>query len=378
MELTRGTIIKIVLIITFTVVLLVGLLNIGVVMTGLNALIQLLMPFITGISLAFILNVLMVHVESLLDKLGKKKNLKFYKKLIRGLALVMTLTIVFTLVVMFFFLVIPEFKRTIETVVSYLPDFAIKAETWLGQQLSALPVEVEKLPKFEMDWKDMGAQISRFLGEGSYTLFSTTVGITSTIFGGLINLLIGLVLAIYILAQKETLSRQSIALLTAFLSKNQVESILKVGRLSYAVFSNFVAGQFFEAVLIGVLCFVGMLIFGMPYALVISVLVAVTALIPIFGALIGTAAGAFLILMVNPVQALWFVVYIVVLQQLEGNLIYPKLVGDSIGLPGIWVLVSVTLGGSAFGIPGMLIGVPLTSVCYALLKEEVKRRNGEL
>ena len=188
------------------------------------------------------------------------------------------------------------------------------------------------------------------------------------------NFVIAFAFSIYVLAQKETLKRQSLKVLRAVMKPEKLQKLLELLELSNRTFTNFITGQLTEAVIIGALCFVGMTIFGMPYAPAISVLVGFTALIPVFGAFIGTAVGAFLILLVKPIQALWFIVFIIVLQQFEGNLIYPKVVGKSVGLPGIWVLVAVTVGGSAMGVMGMLISVPVCSILYTVSRQAVNDR----
>ncbi len=375
MELTKENIKQLLGIITFAVLLFVFAQNIGIAWGGIQTVMGLFTPFVIGLSMAFILNVLMQGVEKRLSLVIKSTDRKkSVASLKRGLALLISLSVVVGLVLILFFMVVPEFKRTIETVAHYLPEFANKSEVWISKTLSTLPLDSKELPKIEMDWKAVNEKVTRFLGEGSYAIFSTTIGVTASILGGLINLILGFVFSLYVLLQKETLGRQFKKLLMAYLSPKHVTYVLKVATLSHSIFSKFVAGQFLEAFIIGMLCYLGMLVFSMPYALVISSLVAVTALIPIFGALIGTVAGAFLIMIIDPMKALWFMGYIIVLQQVEGNLIYPRVVGQSIGLPGIWVLVAVTLGGSAFGIPGMLIGVPLTSVVYSLLREAVQNR----
>ena len=205
-------------------------------------------------------------------------------------------------------------------------------------------------------------------------LFNTTASVAGSIVTAVMNFVIAFAFSIYILAQKETLKRQSMKVLTAVMKPEKLDKLLNLLRLANKTFTNFITGQLTEAVIIGVLCFIGMTIFRMPYAPAISVLVGFTALIPVFGAFIGTAVGAFLILLVKPIQAVWFVIFIIVLQQFEGNLIYPKVVGKSVGLPGIWVLVAVTVGGNAMGVMGMLISVPLCSVLYAVSREAVNNK----
>ena len=193
----------------------------------------------------------------------------------------------------------------------------------------------------------------------------------------MVDIVLGIVFAIYLLAQKENLGRQTKKSIRAIFGEERAKKIVDFSSLTNSVFTKFVTGQLTEACIIGVLCFIGMLIFGMPYAGIISILVGFTALIPIFGAFIGTGIGAFLILLENPLKAIWFVIFIIVLQQLEGNLIYPRVVGKSVGLPGIWVLAAVTIGGGLFGVMGMLFSVPICSVLYVMFREYVNRKSKE-
>ena len=215
------------------------------------------------------------------------------------------------------------------------------------------------------------------LKDGGTMLFNTTASVTASIVTAVMNFVIAFAFSIYVLAQKETLKRQSLKVLRAVMKPEKLQKLLELLELSNRTFTNFITGQLTEAVIIGALCFVGMTIFGMPYAPAISVLVGFTALIPVFGAFIGTAVGAFLILLVKPIQALWFIVFIIVLQQFEGNLIYPKVVGKSVGLPGIWVLAAVMIGGHVDGVVGMLLGVPVCSVIYALLQDYLRAQPTE-
>lgn len=364
MEWSKEQIRKIIFVITYALVLLVVVLNFATALKIVGRGFVLLTPFIVGLSMAFILGVIMKSIERRLLS-GVSGKMERFK---RPIALIITLAVVLGLIFFLLFLVIPEFANTIEIVSDKLPDAAKKFEAWSLGILGDLPLD---LPEIEIDWSKITDWATSFLGKGSSALFSTTLGITSSILSALFNTLLGLVFAIYLLLMKETIAKQLKKLFYAYLSKEKVDKILLVSDRANTVFSNFVQGQFFEALIIGTLCFVGMLIFGMPYALVISALVGFTALIPVFGAFIGTGVGAFLILMVDPMKAVWFIVFILVLQQLEGNLIYPKIVGDSVGLPGIWVLAAVTMGGSAFGVLGMLVGVPLSALLYSLLKDSV-------
>ncbi len=364
MEWSKEQIKKILFVITYALVLLVIVLNFGVVLKLLGRVLVLLIPFIVGLSMAFILNVIMRSIENrILSKVSSKVD-----RFKRPVALVMSLAIVLGLIFFLLFLVIPELTNTIEIVSEKLPGALKNFESWSKGILGDLPFDI---PNIELSWSKITDWTASFLSKGSSALFSTTLGITSSILSAVLNTLLGLVFAIYLLLMKEKLAKQMEKLFHAYLSKDIVEKILSISERANSVFSHFVTGQFTEAFIIGTLCFVGMLIFGMPYALVISALVGFTALIPVFGAFIGTGVGAFLILMVDPMKALWFIVFILFLQQLEGNLIYPKVVGDSVGLPGIWVLAAVTMGGSAFGVLGMLVGVPLSALLYSLLKDSV-------
>ena len=208
-------------------------------------------------------------------------------------------------------------------------------------------------------------------------MINKTIGVTSNVLSGLFNFVIGFVLSIYILASKEKLCRQGARLLRVILPEAACDRIFRVLAMSSGVFTKFISGQCVEALILGALCYIGMLIFRMPYALMISALIAVTALIPVFGAFIGTSVGALMILLISPLKAVGFVLFIIILQQIESNVIYPRVVGNSVGLPGIWVLLSVTLFGSIFGAVGLLLGVPFCAVLYCLVRDFVKKREAE-
>ncbi len=379
MDLSKANIKKILGIITFTIILYTIMANLSVVGTGFSFVFSLFTPLIVGLGIAFILNVIMRLVEGFLR--DKTENIEInpkpssrIEKLIRPISLLLSIGLVVGLIWILLFLIVPEFKNTLENVTKEFPAFMEKAQAWLEKIIALLPFKINAISPEDMNWEKVGQWISKFFSRGSSALFSTTIGITSSIFSALLNFVLGLVFAIYILLQKEKLGLHFKKLLYAYLPEDKVDEMIDVASLSNNIFSSFVTGQFLEGIIIGVLCFIGMLILRLPYALVVSALVGFTALIPVFGAFIGMFVGIFLILMVSPIKALWFVIFFFVLQQIEGNLIYPKVVGESIGLPGIWVLAAVTIGGSAFGILGMLIGVPLTSVVYSLLRKSVNKR----
>ncbi len=363
------------LIITFTFVLFWIATNAEKAIGVIEKVITLFSPFLVGLCLAFVINTILVPFEKIWDKIPSKKGGKIRDKLKRPVCLILSTLIVVGVVFAIIFMLIPELINTVSSLIKMLPDFAKKLEGWWVDLRVMLEHYNIVLPALDFDTSKVLDTLNTFISNYGEKFINTTVNITTTIVTFVVNLVLAFVFSIYLLSQKETIGRQTKKVLFAVFRNEKVEKLLDVASLSNQSFSRFVAGQLLEAVIIGILCFIGMLIFRMPYAGVISVLVGFTALIPVFGAFIGTAVGAFLILLVNPMKALWFIVFIIVLQQVEGNLIYPKVVGKSVGLPGIWVLVAVTVGGGAFGISGMLFGVPVCSVIYVLLKEFVAKRN---
>lgn len=359
---------NILLIIFLAIVLLVTLQNINVVIDAIVYIIKLFSPFILGLCLAFILNVFMKKIEQ--KWFGRFKNTKKWSKIKRPIAIILTLFIVFGLVVLLLFLVIPELKNTIEIFINNIPIYEAKSLE-LANKLNLSASTIEDI---NTSWKNLWSNVTGYFTNNSKDIIEVTLGLTSSIFASITNAILSIVFAIYMLANKENLISQTKKVLTAFVPKNKIGKILEVGTISNRVFSNFITGQVIEALIIGVLCFIGMLIIGLPYALTISVLVGFTSLIPVFGAFIGTAIGAVLIFVVSPIDALIFIIFIIVLQQFEGNLIYPKVVGTSVGLPAIWVLLAIIIGGSIYGVIGMLIGVPLCSIVYTLLSKFVNER----
>lgn len=292
----------------------------------------------------------------------------------RAVCLTLTLVLVLGLLSAVFLIVIPELEQTVSEFAERLPEYSAQIEKWWTNLMGWLEERGIQLPPLELDEERLGAAIEKYVTERGHIFVNETVNITTSIVSTVVDIFLSLVVSVYMLAQKEKLARQARMVVVAFLPEKRAESLLSVASLSSRIFSSFVTGQLTEAMILGLLCFLGMTIFGFPYAPVIAALIGVTALVPIFGALIGTVVGAFLILLSDPMQAVWFVIFLQVLQQIEGNLIYPRVVGKSVGLPGLWVLLSVTIGGSAFGVLGMLLSVPTCSVLYTLLSRAVHRR----
>lgn len=367
MELSKKTVKRILLIITFTVLLIWAIYNHKLLFKYIGELYSLISPFVIGLCIAYVVNVIMRPIERLWLKLLSKCKGKWVEKMKRPICLLLSILLVIGIILAVIFIIMPELSDSVSSLVSMVPSYVSEVESWweaLALRLDKYGVE---LPQFSFD-TDKFIQI---LKDGGTAVLNTTLSATTSIVTAVINIVLALAFSIYVLAQKETLKRQSKKVLAKLMKPEKMQKLLDMLDLINRTFTNFITGQLTEAVIIGVLCFIGMSIFRMPYAPAISVLVGFTALIPVFGAFIGTAIGAFLILLVKPIQAVWFVVFIIVLQQFEGNLIYPKVVGKSVGLPGIWVLVAVTIGGNAMGVVGMLISVPLCSVLYVVARNAV-------
>lgn len=351
--------------ILYTIVILFAFIYVKDIINILGYIIKLFMPFIIGLGVAFVLNVLVNVVE-------KKwlKNWKASAMTKRAVSLIVALTMVIGFFVFLLFLIIPNLQNTIAIFADNIPAYTKN----LQELLNSLGIDTNIINEISEVFKSLGDSASNYIVENSNQVLETTLGIATNVVTGFINVTIGIVFAIYFLAQKEKISGQVDNLMHAYLPEKIIVKIQDIASLSNKIFSNFVGGQCIEAIIIGFLCFLGMLILRLPYASTISVLVGFTALIPVFGAFIGTIIGAFLIFMISPLQALIFIIFILVLQQLEGNLIYPKVVGKSVGLPGIWVLVAVTIGASINGVLGMLLSVPIASIIYSTMATNIRYR----
>lgn len=369
---------QILLIIVFTALLIFALVNFPVLMTMLGTLYGILSPFLAGFCVAFIMNELLKALEKLWDRFaaraGKRLGSAFRRRAKRPVCLVLSVILVLGMISAMFLIIIPEISSTIALISEYMPEYVRETEAWFAKVSDFLGAHGIDVPKLDIDITKITDRITKSLSNMGASLFNMTVNATTSIVSSIYNVLLSFVFAIYLLAQKEKLISQGKRILYAILPDKPYERLTGILRLSNHTFSSFISGQLTEAVILGVLCFIGMLLFRMPYAAAASILVGFTALIPLLGSFIGTGIGAFLILFVDPPKALGFILFIIVLQQLEGNLIYPKVVGKSVGLPGIWVLASVTVGGDAFGVMGMLVGVPICSVVYTLAREGVRRR----
>lgn len=391
MQLDKENIKKIVGIVSFAILLNWGLKNTEFIGKLMGLAIGLVLPFLIGASLAFIINVPMRFLERKLfdEPYAKRKKMPQQKKNIpekppiwwrmkRPLSLILSLILVVGVIFLGMFLIVPEIADSFSTIAVSIKQFPDQLHRWSLQLMDYMPqiaVWLEQLDQnMDIDWQKTIMEAISFLQNGAGNVLSTTFNVAASIFSGIVTGFLAIVFSFYLLLNKEKLGGQIKQILYAYMKDEHADYIVRVGRMANKTFSSFLSGQCIEAVILGSLFFVAMTIFRFPYALMISVLIAFTALIPVFGAFIGCIVGAFLILLLNPIQAIWFVVLFLVLQQFEGNVIYPKVVGGSVGLPAMWVLVAVTLGGSTMGVVGMLVNIPLFSVLYSLFREAVKNR----
>ncbi|MBM6851769.1 AI-2E family transporter [Oscillibacter valericigenes] len=347
--------------------------NLDVVWGAVRGLLGILAPFLLGGALAFVLNVPMRAIERHLLQ-NSRRGAKFR----RPLALVLTLLAVLGVLALASLVIGPGIADAVMSIIREIPaafDRLQKQLNGLAESLAAyLPMIQEWLAGVNIDWESLSRRVLEYaqaLGSG---IVSSGGGFIGGVVSGVSTFVIGLIFSFYILLQKEKLSRHGRQVIYGLLPLRQADRTLEILRLASRTFSSFLSGQCLEACILGTLFAVAMTIFRMPYALLVGVLIALTALIPIVGAFIGCAVGALLIAIDDPWKALWFIVLFLVLQQIEGNLIYPHVVGSSVGLPSIWVLAAVTLGGSLMGITGMLFFIPLCSVLYTLFRSYVKDR----
>lgn len=332
------------------------------------------MPFFLGAAIAFVLNVPLRWIERGLFKDREKFSGRRWNGLRRALALIITILGAFILLALLIYMVVPQVADTVSQLVRQIPSGIRNISAWAEDTFNKYPVIQEIIEELAESWQEILESLTASIKTAVNGALEGGINAVTGIVSGVVNFLIGFIFSLYILVQKEKLGIQAKKILYAFFDDKFVKEILEVAELASKTFSNFISGQCVEAMILGLMFGVTMLLFGLPYASLISVLIGALSLIPIVGAFIGCGIGVLLILLVSPVKALIFLVLFLVLQQIEGNLIYPKVVGSSVGLPGIWVLVSVTVGGTLFGVKGMVVVIPLVSVCYALFRRYVYKK----
>ena len=372
MELNKKNIKRILLLIACAILLYWGLNNLSVLGGLLRSILSLFSPLLIGVGIAYVMNLLLMAIERLWDKALKKAPELWRVKLKRPICLTLAFLLFLGIIFAIIFILIPRLEEAGTTLVANVPTYITQIQGWWDNLTAFAADHGITLPELSMNVEDATKFITKLLTSNGDSVVNTTINITTSILGALVNVLLALVFSVYMLAQKEKLLAQSKRLLLAALPEKAGERTMHILKLTNGAFSSFVTGQVTEAFILGTLCCLGMLILRLPYALPVSVIISFTSLIPIFGAWIGAATGAFLIVFVSPVKALTFLIFLLILQQVEGNLIYPKVVGKSVGLPGLWVLAAVTIGGGAFGVLGMLLGVPVCSVIYALVQDYLR------
>lgn len=336
-----------------------------------NTIWDLISPFAVGAGIAFVFNVPMRAIERQMEGI-RRDGLR------RGLSILLTIAALVLVIMFIVELLVPQIQLTIASLSAKIPAFMERLANYMMQlmednpEMTAYIMELLNLEKLE--WSQYLENILTVLGEQITSMMSGAVNVIGSVTNGVVNIVIGLAFSLYCLARKDILARQGRRILYSLLPERYSDEIIRILRLTNATFSNFISGQCLEACILGCLFAVAMSIFQMPYVPLVSVTIAVTALVPVVGAFVGCVVGAFFILVDDPIQALSFVVMFLVIQQVEGNLIYPRVVGTSVGLPGMWVLVAVTVGGEIMGVGGMLLMIPLTSVLYTLAREFTSKR----
>lgn len=381
MEWKKKTIRQIEWLIVFTVLVVALCFKMNVVLQALKYVLGLMKPFIVGMAFAFVINVLMSFLERKIFETKLFRDRKYTKKLKRPVSLLMAVVLIFAIVTIVCLIVIPQLAEAAAKLTIQIQVVIPMIQKWAEDMLQKYPDVLEMVkPYLTMtpDWNGLFEYVSGFFTTGLSALVGDTFSAATQMAGAIVSsvstFVIGFIFACYILLQKEKLGIQCRKVMKAFIPGRKVQGIDTVASLAYKTFSSFITGQCLEACILGIIVFVVLTVGGFPYALLIAVMVAFLALIPIFGSVISCVLGAFLIVTESPMRALAFIIIFLVIQQIEGNLIYPKVVGSSIGLPPIWVLVAVTLGGSLMGIAGMLLFIPLTSVIYSLFRKVVNDR----
>lgn len=374
MDLNKENMKKIRGLILFTILILVALWNYKLLFGGIKFLGHVILPFALGGAIAFVLSVPMNFIEEKLFKKTKFGQKKWAAKLARPISFILSLLFVIGILTIVIFVVVPQLGNTIMNLGKTLQEFIPQVQAWavrLFEDNQELALQIQSL---EFEWNEILGNLIDFFKNGAGSVIDSTYAAAKSIVSGIATFFIAFVFSCYILLQKEKLSVQVKKFMYAFMPRDWTEILLALGKVTHKTFTSFLTGQCLEAIILGGMFLVVMSILGLPYALLISVLIAFTALIPIFGAFIGCGVGALLIFMIDPMKALIFIVLFLVLQQIEGNFIYPHVVGNSVGLPSIWVLVAVSIGASLMGVVGMLIFIPIVSVVYTILRGIVNRR----
>ena len=379
MKLDRKNVRTILLIIAFAVLLYTAAQNLASVYGAVRMVWRVFGVVITGLAMAFVLNVPLKLFENRVFYGMSEDRRPLVRKLRRPVSLVFALVVSLGLIGILIAVVLPQLTATVAEVAARLPEYISSAVNWLNDFLAGFGIEIESLKNFTVDWEKVFSELTTYLKEGSAnvegsTVVDTVTGVGTSVVSTVMNTFLGLVVAVYILAQKERIGRFTRRCIDAFLPQKAASGLARIASMASETFSNFVAGQLADSCILGILCYICMRIFRFPYPEVISVVIGVTSLVPMVGSFIGEVIGALLILIVSPLKALLFVVMVLAIQQVDGAFIYPRIVGRSVGLPGVAVFCAVIVGGNVAGVIGAMIGVPVCALIYALLREAVDAR----
>lgn len=379
MKFDRKNVRTILLIIAFAVLLYTAAQNLASVYGAVRTVWRVFGVVITGLAMAFVLNVPLKLFENRVFYGMSEDRRPLVRKLRRPVSLVFALVVSLGLIGILIAVVLPQLTATVAEVAARLPEYISSAVNWLNDFLAGFGIEIESLKNFTVDWEKVFSELTTYLKEGSAnvdgsSVVDTVTGVGTSVASTVMNTFLGLVVAVYILAQKERIGRFTRRCIDAFLPQKAASGLARIASMASETFSNFVAGQLADSCILGILCYICMRIFRFPYPEVISVVIGVTSLVPMVGSFIGEVIGALLILIVSPLKALLFVVMVLAIQQVDGAFIYPRIVGRSVGLPGVAVFCAVIVGGNVAGVIGAMIGVPVCALIYALLREAVDAR----
>lgn len=379
MKIDRKNVRTILLIIAFAVLLYTAAQNLASVYGAVRTVWRVFGVVITGLAMAFVLNVPLKLFENRVFYGMSEDRRPLVRKLRRPVSLVFALVVSLGLIGILIAVVLPQLTATVAEVAARLPEYISSAVNWLNDFLAGFGIEIESLKNFTVDWEKVFSELTTYLKEGSAnvdgsSVVDTVTGVGTSVVSTVMNTFLGLVVAVYILAQKERIGRFTRRCIDAFLPQKAASGLARIASMASETFSNFVAGQLADSCILGILCYICMRIFSFPYPEVISVVIGVTSLVPMVGSFIGEVIGALLILIVSPLKALLFVVMVLAIQQVDGAFIYPRIVGRSVGLPGVAVFCAVIVGGNVAGVIGAMIGVPVCALIYALLREAVDAR----
>lgn len=370
MGLNSKNIQKILLIVFCSAIIFALVFNFMGVLGFLGKLMGYVTPIIIALCIAFVLNVFLTGFETKIFPFMKKSKHKIVRVLQRPLCLILTYALAIGLLALIVLVIIPDISDTITYIIDKLPAFIVESREWLIKTLEGFNIPTEDIP--EIDINSLMDTVKNLFSKYSTTIVDDAISITGSVVSVVSDILFGIIVSAYILAKKEKIGAFMKRVINSFLPEKAANIIHHVSQQTFFSFTRFIGGQLTESIILGVLCYIGMLIFRFPNAAIISIIICVTSLVPVVGALAGAVVGAFLILISNPIKAILFLVFLIILQQLEGNLIYPKVVGKAVGLPGVIVISAVLVGGNIGGVMGALIGVPLAAVIYTLLKEAME------